>query len=700
VNVINARGFEYFTPGRVSISMKQGQAKPSKAIVSEGDIVTKGQLIGDPVEMYCVPVYASIDGVVSEVITKRISYKETAETIVINQTQKHEKKYELSMDSLSVDKGHIDFLRDIGIVGMGGKGIPTFYKYKEKKEIHTVIINGIDYEPGLTHLERLIMECPGKILFGAKELAALSKARKIVLCISEEAGEIKYILEKTIAKYQKSLGQNIEISIFTTKANPSLCEDMQLVIKVLGEPDDGAVVSNAATAVAAYDGFYDGKPLISRGITVSGCVNQPGNFWVPIGTSFKSLISHCGGLKSDQCLVLDGGVMTGISVDIEQAHVGIATIGITVIEKRNLVETPCIHCGACGEVCPVDIVPYKIEKAYLYDKNQYKGLNVQACIGCGSCSFVCPAKRRLTERILIAGKELHSRKENPQKLKKALPRGGGNYIELKDSWSETLDDLDTMTQSAPHIRRRITSSQIMYSVLMALLPTVAAVTIIYGVSASLLICVSIGACLVLEGCWQTYKREPVTIWDGSAAVTGTLLAMTLPPGTPIPLVLAGDMVAILFGKQFFGGLGQNRMNPALTGSCFIKLFAGATYLVTQNIYMKDILFISMIENVGIVLVMGFMYLALQKIVFWWPSVILVGLTMLFSNGFGGSVILGGLFLASDYASTPATYKGRLFFCLAVAGVTLLLQQLYGIDFGIYFAILIVNITCILSAYTI
>lgn len=705
-------------PGKVNISMKQGQAKPSKAIVSEGDLVVKGQLIGVPSGTYSVPVYASIDGVISEIITRRISYKETAEIVVINENKKYENKYEqsgvgslspasLGTANLAGGKKAANFLRDIGIVGMGGKGIPTFYKYKEKKEIHTVIINGIDYEPGLTQLYRLIMECPGKILFGAKELASISNAKKIIVCIDKKSEEAEYILQKTVSKYKKILNENIETIIMPIAAKLSLGDDRQLILEALGKPEEGAIVSCAATAAAVYDGFYDGKPLINRGITVSGCVDYPGNFWVPIGTSFKSLISHCGGLKSDRCLILDGGVMTGTSVDLEEAHVGITTTGITVIEKGDFKETPCIHCGACEKVCPVKIVPYKIDRAYLYDKNQYKNLNAQDCIGCGSCSYVCPARRRLTERILIAGKELKKKKDYPQKAEKVLTENKGRYIELDSSWSGALDDLETMTQSAPHIRSQVTSSQIMLRVFAALLPAAASVIYIYGIRALLIICVSIVACMVIEGGWQIYRRKPVTIWDGSAAITGMLLVMTLPSTTPISLVLAGDIAAILLGKQIFGGLGRNRINPALTGSCFIKLSAGAAYLFTQNNYLKDILFQSMIENVSLLLIMGFLFLVIQKVVLFWPSVILVVLTSLvdYIIGIGGllngNLILGGLFMASDYASIPATYKGRMLFCLATAGITLLSGQIFGIDFGIYFAILIMNITtCILSTYTI
>gem|GEM_PF-72288 len=704
MNVIKAKGFEYFIPGKVSVSMKQGQAKPAKAIVGEGDLVVKGQLIGMPNGAYSVPVYASIDGVIAEIITRRISYKETAEIVVINGRKQQENS--LPID-LTGNKESIDFLRDIGIVGMGGKGIPTFYKYKEKKEIHTIIINGIDYEPGLTHLYRLIMECPGKILFGAKELASISNAKKIIICIDNDSEEAKYILQKTISKYKKILNENIEIIIMPMKVKMALCDDRQLIQEVLGKADDGTIVSGAATAAAVYDGFYDAKPLVNRGITVNGCVDMPGNFWVPIGTSFKSLISYCGGLKADKCLVLDGGVMTGTSVDLEEAYVGITTTGITVIEKGDFKETSCIHCGACEKICPVHLVPYKIDRAYLSDKNQYKNLNIDDCIGCGSCSYVCPARRRLTERILIAGKELKKKRDYLPQIKKVLPESKGRYIELDDAWRGTLEDLETMTQSAPHIRRNLISSQIMLSVFMALLPAAGLVVYAEGVRALLLIFVSIIACMVIEGGWQLYRKQPVTIWDGSAAITGLLLAMTLPVSTPISLVLAGDIVAILPGKQIFGGLGQNRINPALAGSCSIKLCAGVAYLITQNSYLKDILFQSMIENAGLLLIFGFFLLVLQKIVFFWPPVILVALTALIDYGFGGggllngNLILGGLFMASDYASTPASYKGRIFFCLASAGITLLLGQIFGIDFGVYFAILLMNITaCILSRYTI
>ena len=125
--------------------------------------------------------------------------------------------------------------------------------------------------------------------------------------------------------------------------------------------------------------------------------------------------------------------------------------------------------------------------------------------------------------------------------------------------------------SSPHVRDRVKTDYIMRMVLLALLPAAAWGIYLFGPRALMIICISVASCVITEWVFELGMKKKVTIYDGSAAVTGLLLAMNLPASAPWWLPLIGGVFAILIVKQLFGGLGQNFMNPALAARCFLLI---------------------------------------------------------------------------------------------------------------------------------
>jgi electron transport complex protein RnfC len=165
----------------------------------------------------------------------------------------------------------------------------------------------------------------------------------------------------------------------------------------------GCIVQNVGTAKAIYEAIAYKKPLIERVVTVTGAVNNPMNLMVRIGTPAKSLIEYCGGFSSTPAKVIVGGPMMGIAQYTLDIPVIKGTSGIVVLPEdgwQRIEEQPCINCGKCIEVCPMNLMPRQLDiyvRNGLWNKAQEIG--ILNCIECGSCAYVCPGGRSLVHSI-------------------------------------------------------------------------------------------------------------------------------------------------------------------------------------------------------------------------------------------------------------------------------------------------------------
>ena len=216
---------------------------------------------------------------------------------------------------------------------------------------------------------------------------------------------------------EKGISQKEPVEVCVLPARYPQGGERQLIQSVLqrevpagGLPSDvGVIVSNAATAKAAADQILGGQPLTKRIVTVTGCVKEPGNYLVPIGTSAGELLYLCGGVTEKESRILAGGPMTGICAascwdgESDLFYITKSTSGILVLPNRGWQEQPCIRCGGCQRVCPAGLVPWQIDFAFLEeDYDLCESLFASECIACGCCSYICPAKRELTLRNRLA----------------------------------------------------------------------------------------------------------------------------------------------------------------------------------------------------------------------------------------------------------------------------------------------------------
>ena len=300
---------------------------------------------------------------------------------------------------------------------------------------------------------------------------------------------------------------------------------------------------------------------------------------------------------------------------------------------------------------------------------------------------------------------------------------------------------------SPHAHANDSVKKNMYGVVIALLPALLASFYFFGLGSFIVCLVSVAACLFFEWaiCKLFLKKEP-TLLDGSAIVTGLLLGMNLPSNFPLWMIIVGALVAIGVGKMTFGGLGQNPFNPALVGRCFLlvsfptamttwpkagQLMAytdaetGATPLSLMKRAIKgedvlgqlpsswDMFLGNTPEGVGAIgeicalaLLLGLCYMLWKKIITWHIPVSIIGTVFViaallyladcktyadpFQVIFSGGLMLGAIFMATDYVTSPMTHKGQIIYGIAIGALTIIIRNWGAYPEGMSFAILIMN----------
>lgn len=308
-----------------------------------------------------------------------------------------------------------------------------------------------------------------------------------------------------------------------------------------------------------------------------------------------------------------------------------------------------------------------------------------------------------------------------------------------------MENLKLSVSSTPHIREKNSIQDVMYDVIFALFPVALAAVIIFGQRALAVMTVSVISCVGFEWLYTALTHQKRTIGDLSAVVTGLLFAFCLPVNVPYYIIVIGAFVAIIVAKQFFGGIGQNFMNPALIGRVFVlasfpvaltsypsrpvhfdtkvaDVITGATPLSKEG-WGKAIpgikeQFFGILENGDILpgcigetcafaILIGLVYLLIRKVISIRIPLAFVGSVFVMTLLFGGSaaetvqnpllavlsggVLLGAVFMATDYVTTPTTAWGQIIFGIGCGVITCIIRFWGGYPEGVSFAILLMNI---------
>jgi Na+-translocating ferredoxin:NAD+ oxidoreductase subunit C len=421
-------------PPELIIPLSQHIGAPARPVVTVGERVLKGQMIGAAHGLVSVPVHAPTSGTIHAIEDRLIAHPSghLAPCIVITTDGRNEwLEHSGTADYAMLDKADlINLIRNAGIVGMGGAGFPSAVKLSVKPDTHieTLIINGTECEPYITADDILMREQADQIIEGAKILRHIIAPDETLIGVEDNKQE------GITALRAAAQGTGIEIVAFPTKY-PSGGEKQ--LIEILtgkqvpsgGLPSQvGVICLNVGTAVAIFEAVVEGRPLLSRITTVTGdSVREPQNFQVLIGTPMRYLLDKAGYVVEKNNRLIMGGPMMGFTVPDAGVPI-IKTTNCLLAPTASELPTPppaqaCIRCGICAEACPVSLLPQQMfwfAQGKEFEKLEHH--NLFDCIECGACSYVCPSHIPLVQYYRASKAEILQLRRDREKAEQSRIR--------------------------------------------------------------------------------------------------------------------------------------------------------------------------------------------------------------------------------------------------------------------------------------
>ncbi|MEJ1383966.1 MAG: electron transport complex subunit RsxC [Candidatus Sedimenticola sp. (ex Thyasira tokunagai)] len=425
-------------PQQLIIPLSQHMGEPAEVLVKVGDHVLKGEIIGKPQGYISAPVHAPTSGVVTAVEARPVPHPSglPAQCIIIDSDGEDrwcelpEKISDYSAQEPALLRERI---RNAGIVGLGGAAFPTSVKTNPGPDtpIHTLVINGAECEPYITCDDMLMRQQAEQVLTGAAILRHIIGADSCLIAIEDNKPEaiaamgaavtaagMVWAEVVSIPTRYPSGGEKQLIKILTGEEIPSGGIPSQI----------GFVCHNVGTAAAVADAVLEGKPLISRYVTLTGSgISNPCNLEVLIGTPANELIEQAGGYTATVEKLILGGPMMGFTLESDAVPI---TKAANCLLATDSTESPssgvalaCIRCGRCAEACPVSLLP---QQMYWYsrakDLEKTQQYNLFDCIECGCCSHVCPSHIPLVQYFRFAKTESWAKERETKASDRARAR--------------------------------------------------------------------------------------------------------------------------------------------------------------------------------------------------------------------------------------------------------------------------------------
>lgn len=421
-------------PNRVVLPLQQRIGSEAQPCVKVGDRVLTGQIIAQSQDVFCTPIHASISGTIVAIDLQTIPHNSglKVNAISIESDEQDEWIAHSGYDFLQCTKLElIDIIQQAGIVGLGGGGFPTHTKLQASTDCHSLIINATECEPGIICDDGLMQKYPDEIIRGVEILLKICGAQNAIIAIEDNKQKAFDLLLNSV--------NNPKISIQQMPTKYTCGTEKLLIKSLLGIEipsgsyacEMGVLCQNVATTKAVFDAVIEGKPLVSRVVTVTGSgVAQPYNFEVRLGATFEHIV-RLSKPNNHPHIWRMGGMMMG--VDVADIQVPICKI-TNCIFVNNITSKPdiqaCIRCGQCNEVCPVGLLPQQL---YWYAKSENidkaMDYNLPDCIECACCDYVCPSHIPLAAYFSFA--KALSREQILDKNKSDIARKRFEYREYR-----------------------------------------------------------------------------------------------------------------------------------------------------------------------------------------------------------------------------------------------------------------------------
>lgn len=404
---------------RYVVPLHQSVGGMPRPIVNVGDYVLKGQRLGEADGWVSAAVHAPTSGTVVEIGPHIMPHPSGLPTdcVVIEADGRDSwiERQPYDMDRAAPEAVR-EYLRDMGIVGMGGAVFPSHVKLSvpRGKQIEELIINGAECEPFITCDDRLMREQAAEVIQGSMLFGNLLNAGKILIGVEDNKPEAIAALHDA----QQQLNAPVEVVTVPTIYPTGGAKELIRVLTGKEVPaskrstDFSVQVFNVATVQSAWRAITYGEPLISRIVTLSGNVGEARNWSVPIGMPIGELVALAGPRPDTDGIVM-GGPMMGFRVPTPEAPVMKATNCLlahsVALFPPKPTEQQCIRCGSCAQACPQELQPFELywwSRASKFDKlEKYKLFD---CIECGCCDYVCPSHIPLVNYFRFAKSEIQA----------------------------------------------------------------------------------------------------------------------------------------------------------------------------------------------------------------------------------------------------------------------------------------------------
>lgn len=417
---------DFLLPGRVVLPLGHEPHRTCEPLVEVGDHVKTGQLVGRSDDFLVAPVHASISGRVTDIRPCFDPRGDEVLSVIIESDGKDEWEEELRTDESFLEKERGQILRDLkaaGVVEIGPPAMPLHAKFAQPERpkeflflvgippirpIDTLIINGIDAEPGMAAKGAVLKKYSSEITSGIKILQKLVGSAKIVLAVGSQDASLNGDLA------------GLGVQVFRGKDKYPLGLNPILIKCVTGreiplphgkEEDIGVAVVDAVSLLFLVEAVRDLKPQVDKVVSLSGAgITAVKNYRVRLGTVVQDLMEQLAGLKGEPVKVIAGGAMTGaalMSTNIPVTTDTDALIFQTEREAKRFSPDACINCGLCVRHCPSRLLPNELSKYCEFSMfEEAKDKYLLHCIECGICAYVCPEKRPMLHLMRYGKREL------------------------------------------------------------------------------------------------------------------------------------------------------------------------------------------------------------------------------------------------------------------------------------------------------
>ncbi len=404
-------------PEKLVIPMQQHIGAPCTPIVKKGDRVLRGQLIGEPKDRISTPVHASASGTVTAVGPMLYAGGRHVVSVAIKPDEIQETDPSIAPITTRDPAEMIQAIRDSGLVGLGGAGFPTWFKLTPPNghKFDTLIINGAECEPYITSDYREMVENTENILKGIEDVLYMTGIPRAIIGIEDNK-------RKAIDRLIQAAEKHPNIDVIALKTRYPQGGEKQLIYTITGRVVEagqlpssiGVLVLSISTVSYVHTYLQTGMPLIERRVTVAGnALKAEKNVILPVGTLVSDVLEFVGGLKAEPTRVIMGGPMNGVgqftldNAILKQSNAILALTEAAVDMKE---ESPCIRCGRCVQVCPMNLMPLDLNNKILQGKVQEAAdkYYLMSCIECGCCSYACPAARNLVQSFRLGKAELRA----------------------------------------------------------------------------------------------------------------------------------------------------------------------------------------------------------------------------------------------------------------------------------------------------